>query len=55
MSLLVGFLVALMGVYLFASYRIRFHIALDEPCYGAAAAWAELLFLLAWLAVVRWL
>ena len=54
-SLLAGFLVALMGVYLFASYRIRFHIALDEPCYGAAGAWAELLFLLAWLAVVRWL
>lgn len=53
LSLLAGFLVALMGVYLFASYRIRFRIALDDPCYGAAAAWAELLFLLAWLAVVR--
>ena len=51
--LLAGFLVALMGVWLFASYRIRFHVALDDPCYGAACAWAEILFLLAWLAVVR--
>lgn len=53
MSLLAGFLVALMGVYLFASYRIRFHLALDDPCYGAASAWADILFLLAWLIVVR--
>ena len=51
--LFAGFLIALMGVWLFASYRVRFHGALDDPCYGAACAWAEVLFLLAWLAVVR--
>ena len=52
-SVVAGFLAALMGVYLFASYRVRFHLALDEPCYGAACAWADVLFLLGWLAVVR--
>lgn len=48
--LLAGFLAAFMGAYLFASYRVRFHAALDETCYGAVGACAELLFLLGWLA-----
>ena len=52
-SLLAGFLAALMGAYLFASYRVRFHKALDETCYGAVCAWADILFLLGWLTVTR--
>ena len=54
-SLFLGLLVAFMGVYLFASYRVRFHVAMDEPCYGAACAWSELLFLLGWIAVAHFL
>ena len=52
--LCVGLLVALMGVSLFASYRVRYHYALDDACYGAACAWGEILFYLGWLALV-WL
>lgn len=53
LALYVSVLVAFLGIYLFASARQRSVGALDENCYGAAAAWGELLFLLAWLACSR--
>lgn len=48
-ELYLSVLTAFLGIYLFASARQRSVGALDENCYGAAAAWGEVLFLLAWL------
>jgi|GEM_PF-6256772 len=48
-TLYLAVLTAFLGIYLFASARQRSVGALDENCYGAAAAWGETLFLLAWL------
>lgn len=42
-------LISFLGIYLFAHARQRSVGALDEICYGAAAAWGEMLFLLSWL------
>jgi len=47
--LLCGVVFAFVGVYLFGKLRVRTYGTLDESCYGAACAWAELLFLLSWL------
>lgn len=52
-ALYVSGLFATLGVLLFATYRVHYLRALDEACYGAAAAWAEIIFLLAWLAFIR--
>jgi cobalamin synthase len=51
MSILVSFL----GIYLFATYRQRYVGALDDSCYGAVCAWAEVLFLLGWMTFDRFL
>jgi len=51
MSIIVSFL----GVYLFATYRQRSVGALDDSCYGAVCAWAEILFLLGWMTFARFL
>lgn len=52
-ALYISFLPSILGVMLFATYRVHYLQALDEASYGAAAAWAELIFLLSWLAVIR--
>ena len=52
-ALYMAFLTAFLGIYLFATARQRSVGALDESCYGAACAWGEVLFLLAWLVFAR--
>lgn len=51
MSVIVSFL----GIYLFATYRQHAVGALDDSCYGAVCAWAEILFLLGWMTFGRFL
>ncbi|NLF80389.1 MAG: hypothetical protein GX572_04260 [Clostridia bacterium] len=53
--LYISVLVAFLGVYIFATFRQRSAGALDDACYGTAAAWAEILFLLGWLTFYRFL
>ncbi len=49
-ALYMSILIAFFGVYLFATYRQRTAGGLDDACYGAGCAWAEILFLLSWIA-----
>jgi cobalamin synthase len=53
--LYISVLVSFLGIYLFATFRQRAAGALDDACYGAAAAWAEILFLLGWMTFYRFL
>lgn len=48
-ALFMSVLVAALGVYIFGSFRVRYHGALEEDCYAAVCAWAEALFLLTWI------
>lgn len=47
-ALYLSVLVAFLGIYIFSTYRQRTVGGLDDACYGASCAWAEILFLLAW-------
>lgn len=48
-------LISFLGIYLFATYRVRTLGGLDEVSYSSACAWAQILFLLAWLAFARFI
>lgn len=52
-SLYMAILISFLGIYIFATYRQRTVGGLDDACYGASCAWAEILFLLAWMAFDR--
>ena len=54
-SLYMAILISFFGVYIFATYRQRTVGGLDDACYGASCAWAEILFLLAWMTFDRFL
>lgn len=51
--LLVAILFAFLGVFIFCSFRQRNIGGLDDACYGAVCAWAEVLFLLTWMTFGR--
>ena len=53
-SLYLALLIACLGVYLYAGARRRRVKALDQTCYGAGAAWGQILFMLAW-PMLSWL
>jgi len=55
LALYTSFLVSFLGLHLFATLRVRSQGGLDAYCYGAACAWGEILFLLAWLALAHYL
>jgi cobalamin synthase len=48
-NFIIALVVAFFGVYIFASFRQRSVGGLADSCYGAAAAWGQILFYLAWL------
>ncbi len=52
-ALYLSILISVLGILIFATYRQRNAGGLDDPCYGAACAWAEILFLLTWMTVDR--
>lgn len=53
--LFLALLISFMGVYLFTAYRQRTVGALDDYCYGASCAWAEILFLMGWMTFTHFL
>lgn len=54
-ALYIAVMTAFLGIYIFGTYRQRTAGGLDDVCYGAACAWAHVLFLLAWFTCDRFI